>query len=85
MSNTMTRRDAFTGAAAATVAAATVVAAPLVAEAGQPNMEDALAALYAARNSLQRATANKGGHRQRAIRLIDQAIDEVKAGIRFAS
>ncbi len=30
------------------------------------------------------ARANKGGHRERALTLIDQAISEVRAGIAFA-
>ena len=32
----------------------------------------------------QAATPNKGGHRERAMGLIDQAIGEVRAGIAFA-
>lgn len=84
MPDTITRRAAFTGAATVALAAAAVATAPVAAEAAQPNMQDALASLVSARRSLERAPANKGGHRQRAMRLIDQAIDEVQQGIRYA-
>jgi hypothetical protein len=54
------------------------------ANAGQPNMEAALSDLRAARASLEKAEANKGGHRTNAIGLIDQAIAEVKSGMAAA-
>ena len=47
-------------------------------------MERALSALEAAMASLQAATPNKGGHRERAMRLIERAKGEVQAGIDFA-
>jgi hypothetical protein len=50
----------------------------------QGNMERALSALGAAMESLQAATPNKGGHRERAMRLIEHAMGEVQAGIDFA-
>jgi len=52
-----------------------------LAVAAQPHMDNALASLQTARNELQVAEANKGGHRVTAMRLIDQAIGEVRAGI----
>jgi hypothetical protein len=54
------------------------------AQAQQPHMYAALDSLRAARAELARALPNKGGHRERALRLIDQAIDETNAGIGFA-
>jgi len=54
------------------------------ADARQPYMDSALAHLREARASLQRATPNKGGHRERAIDLVNQAIAQVEAGIRYA-
>jgi hypothetical protein len=39
--------------------------------------------LQQARDSLQNATADKGGHRVRALRTINQAIAEVKTGIEY--
>ena len=50
----------------------------------QPHMNNALSSLQAARNQLVEASPNKGGHRERAIALIDQAIDEVNRGINYA-
>lgn len=52
---------------------------------GQPHMNAALAELRAARSELEAATEGKGGHRERAIALVDEAIVEVQAGIDFAS
>ena len=53
--------------------------------ADQPNMEAALASLQQAKDSLQRANADKGGHRINAIKAVDAAIAQVKAGIAFDS
>jgi len=51
---------------------------------GQPRMQAALDQLQAARAELERAEADKGGHRVEAMRLVERAIDEVRAGIEFA-
>jgi hypothetical protein len=50
----------------------------------QPHMSETLSFLQSARGELAAATPNKGGHRERALGLIDQAISEVRAGIVFA-
>lgn len=50
----------------------------------QPHMYEAIAFLQSARGELVAAAPNKGGHRENAIGLIDQAIGEVRAGIAFA-
>lgn len=47
----------------------------------QPNMQNALNALERARDSLNRATADKGGHRAKALGFVNDAISEVKKGI----
>jgi Tfp pilus assembly protein PilX len=49
--------------------------------ADQPNMRAALAHLREAKAALQRAEHNKGGHRERAIEIINHAIAEVEAGL----
>ena len=49
--------------------------------ASQPRMQSALDHLTAARNELEQAVAEKGGHRERAIRLVDDAIREVEMGM----
>ena len=48
-------------------------------------MDAALVLLQNARGELQAATPNKGGHREAAIGLIDQAIVQVREGIAFAA
>jgi hypothetical protein len=50
----------------------------------QPHMTETVGLLESARAELVKATPNKGGHRERALGLIDQAIAEVRAGIAFA-
>jgi type II secretory pathway component PulM len=49
----------------------------------QPRMDAALDELRAARQELERAAPNKGGHREKAIELIDRAINQVKEGVEF--
>ena len=51
----------------------------------QPHMENALASLRAAKSELAVAEHNKGGHRVKAMGLIDGAIGEVQAGIGAAN
>ena len=48
---------------------------------GQPHMARAVDQLQAARAELESATHDKGGHRVRAMRLVDEAIEEVNRGI----
>jgi hypothetical protein len=50
----------------------------------QPHMAETVGLLQSARAELAAATPNKGGHRERALGLIDQAIAEVRAGMAFA-
>jgi len=68
-------------ALAAALAAATLV--PNVTAEPQPKMRAALDSLRDARRSLEQATADKGGHRVKAIQLTQQAIEQVEAGIKF--
>jgi len=49
----------------------------------QPHMQGALRALRNARQQLDAAEPDKGGHRVKAIQLVNDAIGEVEAGIRF--
>ncbi|MBL0215062.1 MAG: hypothetical protein IPQ07_14390 [Myxococcales bacterium] len=49
----------------------------------QPKMHAALDSLKSAVSSLEGATADKGGHRVKAISLAKQAISEVEQGIKF--
>jgi hypothetical protein len=50
----------------------------------QPHMQSALDHLTAARSELEAATPNKGGHREQAIELVDQAIRQVEMGMNYA-
>ena len=75
-----TRIAAVTAIGLASFAGGCVVAAP-----PQPHMYNALGALQNARAELQVAEANKGGHRVTALRLINEAINEVQAGIAAGS
>ena len=67
-------------ALSAVIAAGSLLSTSL-ARADQPNMQNALSQLQAAKASLQAARHDKNGHRVNAIRLIDQAIVEVQLGI----
>lgn len=49
----------------------------------QPHMRAALRALTTAKVQLQEANADKGGHREKALRLVNEAIGEVQAGVRY--
>ena len=49
----------------------------------QPHMRAALASLRAAREHLDKAAPDKGGHRASAIVHVDEAIKETEAGIAF--
>jgi hypothetical protein len=56
---------------------------PLAYAEKQPHMQHALHALENAKAQLEKAEHDKGGHRVKAIELINHAIGEVKAGIEF--
>jgi len=81
MTATPRRRDMLKIAA---IGAPALVLPALPAEAYQGDMERALPALSAALGSLKAATPNKGGHRERAIHLVEGAMGEARAGIDFA-
>ena len=52
--------------------------------ADQPHMQNAKENLRLAREELRMAESNKGGHKERAVELINEAMDEVQQGIDFA-
>ncbi|MBZ5706431.1 MAG: hypothetical protein LAN63_13860 [Acidobacteriia bacterium] len=63
-----------------------VFAAPAPAPAppeGQPEMTSALEHLREAKRALESASHDKGGHRAKAISLVNQAIAQVEEGIRY--
>jgi hypothetical protein len=80
---TYSRRAAATsilGAAAVGLAAAKMANAE-----PQPHMQAALRALQSAAGSLEKAADDKGGHRVKAIRLVNEAMDQVQHGIEAAN
>lgn len=60
---------------------ASQLVAPAVAD-RQPHMRSALAGLKQAKAQLEKASPDKGGHRVKALSLVNQAIDEVQEGIK---
>lgn len=52
--------------------------------AGHPMLRKAANQLKGARRTLEGATHDAGGHREAAIKLVDQAIDEVKQAAEYA-
>ena len=50
----------------------------------QPEMSAALDSLREAQRQLMAADHNKGGHRDRALQLVQQALSEVQAGMEYA-
>ena len=58
-------------------------AAPARSVADQPHMQAALDSLRVAKRELEMADADKGGHRARAIGLVNDAIGQVEKGMEF--
>jgi hypothetical protein len=52
---------------------------------GQPKMQEALAQLQIAKENLLKAKPNKGGHRERALELVNQAINQVQQGEAYSA
>jgi len=53
------------------------------ASADQPHMQAALDHLRLAEADLRKADPDKGGHREKAMKLVNQAINQVEMGINF--
>lgn len=66
-----------------TLALVAGLAMPAGAQDPQPHMQAALEALKTAQRELAQAQRDKGGHRARAEKLIQQAIAQVEAGIHY--
>ena len=76
----LTKRDAVVGGAAIILTASVFGTAI----AKQPHMTRAIDYLNAAKSELRLANNNKGGHRVRAMKFVDDAIAEAKKGINEA-
>lgn len=49
----------------------------------EPHMSAAYGHLEQAKSELERATPNKGGHRERAMQAVDQAMQEIQEGEQY--
>jgi hypothetical protein len=49
----------------------------------EPHMSAAMGHLEQAKAELEKAAPNKGGHRERAMQLVDQAMQQVQAGEQY--
>jgi hypothetical protein len=49
----------------------------------EPHMSAAIGHLQQAKTELERAAPNKGGHREKALELVNQAIQQVKEGEQY--
>jgi mannitol-specific phosphotransferase system IIBC component len=59
------------------------IAAPSVMAEDQPHMQAALESLRQAKEHLQQADHDKGGHRDKAIKNVDDAIKHVEEGMKY--
>jgi hypothetical protein len=78
-----TRRQSIQKMMTIAGAAGATVAITGSAQADQPHMEAAVSSLESALHELERAESDKGGHREKAMRLVRDAISETRAGMRF--
>jgi hypothetical protein len=86
MNNAKLTRRGFASTAATGLAALGLLGTTVrSASAYQGNMERALGSLQEALQLLQESTPNKGGHRERAMDLVRQAMAETQAGVTFAA
>ena len=49
----------------------------------EPHMSAAYGHLQQAKAELERATANKGGHREKAMQMVDQAMRQIEEGEQY--
>ena len=78
----VTRRQALIAASLGGALVAVIHPTGVQAE-DQPAMKAAQLALLSAAQHLKEATADKGGHRAKALQLVKQAITEVQKGIEY--
>ena len=81
---TSANRRRLLGVASVLVLAGGAFAAGM-AFAAQPHMQAALSALQTAQSELNQAEHDKGGHRVKALNLVNQAIQQVNLGIAAGS
>jgi hypothetical protein len=79
----MSRKAVLWGLSTALIGMA-LGAAGTVALAKQGHMEEAYHHLQGAKEELQEADHDKGGHRDKALELINRAMQQVQAGMQYA-
>jgi hypothetical protein len=67
------------------IVAGAMICGANLAVAEQGNMEAALGHLQEAKGALERAEHNKGGHREKALKEVNEAINHVQEGIAYAA
>jgi hypothetical protein len=77
---TMSRRAAITAAALAGLA---MTAGSAAAQERHPKIRNAIRALEGAKEDMQQASHDFGGHRVDALRACDQAIEQLKLALNF--
>jgi hypothetical protein len=83
----LSRRELLGTAKAAGLAALGVALLPAASQAGlkdYPNLEEAHDYLVKARKALDGAKKEFGGHRVKAMERIDDALEEIRLGVKFA-
>jgi hypothetical protein len=80
----LTRRGFAAAAVTGAAAIGLLGVSARTADAYQGDMERTLSALSLALSSLSESSADAGGHRAKAMDLVQQAINETQAGINFA-
>jgi len=67
------------------LAGAMICGASLAVAEPQPNMQEAMGHLQQAKAALERAEHDKGGHREKALEKVNEAIHHVQMGIDYAN
>jgi hypothetical protein len=84
--STITRRSALNTLAAGGLASALLaLAGPAQAEERHPHIRDAIKALREARTELREGARIFGGHRETALRAVDEAIAQLEKALEFAN
>jgi hypothetical protein len=79
---TLTRRATFAAATAA-VTGLTLAAGIAEAQERHPRIREAIRALHGARDDLEHAARDFGGHREEAMRACDRAIEQLELAMKY--
>jgi hypothetical protein len=82
-SMSLTRRSTLAGAGAAAIAGLALAAGAAEAEEQHPEIHRAIAALEKAKDYMQHAAHDFGGHRERALKDCDAAIAQLREALKY--